>query len=106
MCRNIPDPGVAGGFEVGVRVETTGDGTVDNGLLLLVQQSNQFPLGTDKAVDFPIRVVQKSHDGGLFVGRWEERFDAAKIIRIKPETAFDYSGGSSFDPAFVKRQPK
>ena len=46
-------------------------GAEDDGLLLLVQQPNQLPFGADEAVDLPVRVVEKPHDGGLFVG-WRQ----------------------------------
>ena len=72
MLRNIAEPGDAGGLEGDVGVEAAGDGAVDDGLLLLVQQPDQLALGADEAVDLAVRVVQKSHDGGLFVLTWNE----------------------------------
>ena len=82
MHRDVAEPGDAGGLEGDVGVEAAGDGAVDDGLLLLIQQPNQLPLGADPAVDLPVRVVQKPHDGRLFVqGRQEdgEAFDFAMV---------------------------
>ena len=106
MLRDVAEPGDAGGLlGQGRRLKYEGrisvfilhhsdfilsrHGAVDDGLLLLVQQPNQLPLGADEGVDLPVRVVQKSHDGRLFVGRRENRLDAPKVIRIKTETAFN-----------------
>ena len=68
MLRNVAEPLDAGGFEADVGVEATGDGPVDDGLLLLLQQRNELPLGADVPPDAPVYVVQVPHDGGLF---WE-----------------------------------
>ena len=97
MLRNVAEPGDAGGLEGDVGVEAAGDGAVDDGLLLLVQQPNQLPLGADEAVDLPVRVVQKPHDGRLFVGRRENRFDPTEVIRVKAESAFNDTGRNSLD---------
>ena len=80
MLRDVAEPGDAGGLEGDVGVEAAGDGAVDDGLLLLVQQPNQLPLGADEAVDLPVRVVQKPHDGRLFVGRRERQELIAKHL--------------------------
>ena len=72
MLWNLADPGDAGGFEFGVGIEAAGDGAVDDGLLLLVEQSDELALGADEAVDLPVRVVQEADDGELLV-RWRER---------------------------------
>ena len=63
MPRNLAKPRNAGGLERDVGGEAAGDGAVDDGLLLLVQQPDQLALGADEAVDRPVRVVQKPHDG-------------------------------------------
>lgn len=44
MLRHIPQPLHARVFEADVRVETAGDGAVDNGLFLLIQQVDQLLL--------------------------------------------------------------
>lgn len=69
MPRDVTEPGDAGWFEFDVGVDSSGDGLVDDGLLLLVQQPNQLPLGANKSVDLPVRMVQKPHDRRLFVWR-------------------------------------
>src|SRR5690606_4510721 len=47
MLRHIPQPFHAGGLEADVGVEAAGDGAVDDGLLLLLQQLDQLLLGAD-----------------------------------------------------------
>ena len=75
MIRNVAEPGDVGVLEGDVGVEAAGDGAVDDTLLLLVQQPNQLPLGADEAVDLPVRVVQKPHDGRLFTRRGQCDWD-------------------------------
>ena len=50
----------------GTNVDLAGDGLVDDGLLLLLQQRNQLLLGADVAPDAPVGVVEEADDGGLF----------------------------------------
>ena len=71
MLRHVAEPLDAGGLEADVGVEAPGDGPVDDGLLLLLQQRNELPLGGDVAADAPVRVVQVADDGGLFGEGWE-----------------------------------
>ena len=52
-------------------VEAAGDGAVDDGLLLLLQQLDQLLLGADVASDAPVRVVEEADDGGLFGEGWK-----------------------------------
>ena len=47
MLRHIAEPLDAGGLEGDVGVEAAGDGLVDDGLLLLLQQRDELPLGAD-----------------------------------------------------------
>ena len=71
MLRHVPQPLDAGGLETNVGVEAAGDGPVDDGLLLLLQQRNELPLGADVAPDAPVHVVQVADDGGLLGEGWE-----------------------------------
>src|SRR5436309_477209 len=71
MLRHLPQPLYAGGLEADVGVEAAGDGTVDDGLLLLLQQLDQLLLGADVAPDSPVRVVEEADDGGLLRERGE-----------------------------------
>ena len=66
MPRHIPQPLYAGGLEADVRVEAAGDGSVDDGLLLLLQQLDQLLLGADVAPNAPVGVVEELDDGELF----------------------------------------
>ena len=66
-----PSHSTPGGLEADVRVEATGDGAVDDGLLLLLQQLDQLLLGADVAPDPPVHVVEEADDGGLFGEGWE-----------------------------------
>ena len=92
------------GLRGDVGVEAAGDGAVDDGLLLLVQQPNQLSLGADEAVDLPVRVVQKPHDGRLFVGRREGN-DLTKVCFaieiLNPRSLFDRQ---DVDSGCVKRE--
>ena len=68
---NSPQPLDTGGLVgrvglAGADVDLTGDGLVDDGLLLLLQQRNQLLLGVDVAPDAPVGVVEEVDDGGLF----------------------------------------
>src|SRR5947207_9042099 len=73
MPRNIAEPGDAGGFEGDGGVEAAGDGAVDDGLLLLVEQRDHLPFRPDRPLQPPVRPVQKTRDGGLFGkgGNWK-----------------------------------
>ena len=66
MLRNIAQPLDPGGLEADVGVEAAGDGPVDNGLLLLLQQGDELSLGADVAADAAVGVAQVADDGGLF----------------------------------------
>ena len=66
MLRHIPQPLHAGGLEADVGVEAAGDGAMDDGLLLLLQQLDQLLLGADVLPNPPVRVVEEADDSGLF----------------------------------------
>ncbi len=71
MRRHVPQPLDAGGLVgrvglAGADVDLAGDGLVDDGLLLLLQQRTQLLLGADVAPDAPVGVVEEAGDGGLF----------------------------------------
>ena len=70
MLRHVAEPLHARGLEADVRIEAAGDGTVDDGLLLLVQERDQLSLGADVAPNAPVGVVEKADDCGL-LGRAE-----------------------------------
>ena len=72
QCSGTSEPLDAGGLEADVRVEAAGDGPVDDGLLLLLQELDQLLLGADVAPDPPVRVVEEPDDGGLFGEGGEE----------------------------------
>src|SRR5690606_21335502 len=89
MLRHIPQPLHAGGLEADAGVEAAGDGAVDDGLLLLLQQLDQLLLGADVPPDPPVRVVQEADDGGLFGERWSrqpDRFDRGMREAIASDT--------------------
>ena len=66
-----PEPLHAGRLEADIGVETAGDGAVDDGLLLLLQQLDQLLLGVDVAPNPPVHVVEEPDDGGLLKEGWE-----------------------------------
>ena len=86
MLRHIPQPLHAGGLEADVGVEAAGDGAVDDGLLLLLQQLDQLLLGADVAPYPPVGVVEEADNGGLF-GERRERAVAAVSSRVELEVA-------------------
>ena len=70
MLWRPPEPLHAGGLVNRVRlagadVHLARHGLVDNGLLLLLQQRDQFLFGADIAPDAPVDMVQEADDGGL-----------------------------------------
>jgi len=71
MVRNVAEPRDAGGFEGDRGVEAAGDGAVDDGLLLLVEQRDHLPLRPDRPLQPPVRPVQKPHNRRLLVRRGE-----------------------------------
>ena len=65
MLWNLPQPGDTGVLEWRVGVEATGDGAVDAGLFLLVEQRDRLPLQADRTLQAPVRPVEEAHNGGL-----------------------------------------
>src|SRR5437867_2849140 len=51
-------------------IEPACDGAMDGGLFLFVQQPDQRLLGSDRASDPSIGVVEKAHNRGLLSQRW------------------------------------
>jgi len=89
MPRNVPEPGDSGGFERDGGVEATGDGAMDDGLLLLVEQCYHLALRPDRPLQPPVCPIQKAHNRRLLVGRREHRLDAPEVVGVQTETAFD-----------------
>ena len=83
MLRYITDPLDAGGFEGDTGVEAAGDGTVDNGLLLFLQQLDQLLLGADVLPNPPVHVIEESNDGGLFGEGWKKYCYSLQVWPIK-----------------------
>ena len=71
MLRHLPQPLNTGRFKRNIRIKTTSNGTMNNDLLLLFQQPDQFLLRPHKPPHPPIYIIQIPHDGGLFGERWE-----------------------------------
>ena len=81
MRWHLPQPLDAGGLEADVGIEPTGNGAVDDGLLLLLQQADEPLLGADVAADAPVGVVEIADDGGLFgEGRKRKRCSEKCLI--------------------------
>ena len=81
MLRHIAQPLHAGGLEATLAgasgSRAAGDGAVDDGLLLLLQQLDQLLLGADVAPDPPVHVVEEADDGGLFGEGWDRQQTAS-----------------------------
>ena len=71
MGGDVAEPLDAGGLEGDVGVEAAGDGAVDDGLPLLLQQRDELLLGADVAADAVVDVVEVADDGALFGEGWE-----------------------------------
>ena len=50
----------------GSDVDLAGDGLVDDGLFLFLEEGDQFLFGLDVALDAAVGVVEEVGDGGLF----------------------------------------
>ena len=83
MLRHVAKPLDAGGLEGDVGVEAAGDGLVDDGLLLLLQQRDELPLGGDVAPDAPVHVVEVSDDGALFGEGWGNNWHTSEIVCVE-----------------------
>src|ERR1039458_10861139 len=73
MLRNVAEPRDAGGFEKDGGVEAAGNGAVDDGLLLLVEQRDHLPLRPDRALQSPARPVEELYNHCLLV-EWRKRY--------------------------------
>ena len=91
MRWNLPQPGNAGILERHVGIKAARDGAVDVGLLLFVQQRDGLALGPYRLVQPMRSVIEKAHDGGLFVERRQDRFYTAKLLRIKSQATFNHA---------------
>ena len=69
MLWDVAEPRNAGGLKRNVGIEATGDGAMNNGLLLFDEQRDYFLLRPNESVYPPVCVVEKPHDGGLLIGR-------------------------------------
>ena len=56
----VTQPRDARRLQPNVRIEATGDGTVDDNLLLFVQQCDHFPFGPDCPLDASVDVVEEA----------------------------------------------
>src|ERR1017187_2223219 len=83
MLRDVAEPGDAGGFEGDVGIQAARDGAVDDGLLLLVEQRHQLLLRPNRPLNPPVRVVEKPHDGGLLVRRWDGKRQTLEIAKAE-----------------------
>ena len=88
MLRHIPQPLHARGLEADVGIDAAGHGSMDDGLLLLVQQRYQFLFGSDVAPDSPVRMGDKTNNGRLFWKRRERQLDRIEIVGVKPPESF------------------
>ncbi len=81
MLRHIPQPLHPRRLEAHIGIQSSGNGAVDDGLLLLLQQLDQFLLGADVAADLAVGVIKEAEDGGLLVSRRKWRLLANKNWR-------------------------
>ena len=105
MLRHIAQPLHPRRLEPYVGIEAAGDGLLDDGLLLLVQQRDQLLLGADVAANAAVNVVEVADDGEL-LGEGTPRsgtlliiIDADQAVAITPLV-----GDMSTDPPHLWRQ--
>src|SRR5262249_289573 len=89
MFRDLAEPGDAARFELDVWIETACNGAVDDRLLLLVEQRDELPLGSNRMFDLAVRVAEKPRDGSLLVRGRDRHPDVIEIICIKSPKPFD-----------------
>src|SRR5262245_6774768 len=94
MLRHIPQPLYAGGLEADVGVEASSDGTVDDGLLLLLQQLDQLLLGADVAPDSAVHVVEEADNGGLLRYRGNESYNSSEVLPVEVPLNGSYPFGA------------
>lgn len=71
MFRNLSEPWDAGVFEFDIGIEPAGDGAMDDGLFLFVEQGDGFALCPDRPVKPVVGPVEETDDGGLLGGWWD-----------------------------------
>ena len=86
MRGDVAEPLDAGGLEGDVGVEAAGDGAVDDGLPLLLQQRDELLLGADVASDAVVDVVEVADDGALFGEGWEGELDCLELTLVVTDT--------------------
>ncbi len=106
MLRDVAEPLDARGFEATVGVEAAGDGAVDDGLLLLLQQFDQLLLGADVAPDPPVHVVEEADDCGLFTGRRARRWHLLELFPVEAIPILDDAVRVLVDLAHVRVGPE
>lgn len=83
MLRNIAEPVDAGGLEADIRIKPPRHRPMDDGLLLLLKERDEFLLGLDIPPNLPVGMIQKPHDGGLLCERWKTAIHLTKFFRPK-----------------------
>ena len=80
MRWHVAEPVDAGGLEADVGVEAAGDGTMDDGLLLFLQQGDETLLGTDVALNPPVHMVKVTDNDGLLGEGWNTRVNHFEML--------------------------
>ena len=68
----------------GSDIDLAGDGLVDDGLSLFLEQGDQLLLGSDVALDASVGVVEEVGDGGLFGEGGNARVSALTMPELSP----------------------
>ncbi|OQB85174.1 MAG: hypothetical protein BWX88_02013 [Planctomycetes bacterium ADurb.Bin126] len=84
MLRYVAEPFDAGGFEFDGGVEAAGDGLVDDGLLLFLQQPDQLPLRRDVLADPPVGMIQETDNRGLLGERGDRNLHTLYRVMGEP----------------------
>src|SRR5439155_21182622 len=103
MLWHPPQPLDAGELEADVRIEAAGYGSVDDRLLLLLQQLDHLLLGAHVAPDLSVRVVDEANDRCLFREGRKEGLKPIEIIRVEAQAALNNASRYSLDACPVGR---
>ena len=101
MLRHLAQPLHAGIFVVwvgptGADIYLTGNGLVDEGLLVLFQQLDPLLPGANGAPYPPVHVIEKTHDRGLLGEGWNRNFNLRKLFPSQTAASINRSTGIYF----------
>src|SRR5229473_953079 len=107
MLGDLSSPLDTGEFKGDGGVEAAGDSAVDGALRLFVEQRDHPPLRPDRALQAPVRPVQKPRDGGLFTEGWNWKWEIIEApSRKSPPTQLCAALPPGVEPPVPIEHPK